>query len=173
MNQHRAETSFRVRFEYGAAARPIVAGSPPGVGPPWRICGAGRCHPAAAVRHPSRARPDHRGGRRRPSGSRRPWRSGGSPPSEYVEEFGSAAASFRRGPPAWPRARVVQERLPVFWRQIIVRSQSWPRRHLSADDSGHLFHLLGSRHAPSGWAIGHAELEHNKNTRRLVPKDEP
>jgi len=62
-------------------------------------------------------------------------------------------------------ARVVQERLPVFWRQIIVRSQSWPRRHLSADDSGHLFHLLGSRHAPSGWAIGHAELEHNKNTR--------
>ena len=33
-------TLFRFRFEGGAAARPIVAGSRTGAAPPWRICGS-------------------------------------------------------------------------------------------------------------------------------------
>lgn len=60
---------------------------------------------------------------------------------------------------------VSEKGLPVFLRQIIVWSQSSLPRHVFADESCHLFHLLGGRHAPARGSIGHVKLEHNMNKR--------
>src|SRR6476659_2140961 len=60
---------------------------------------------------------------------------------------------------------VVQQRLAVFRRQILVESRSARGWDLPADGSGHLFHLLGCRHAPAGGTVGHEQVEHIMNTR--------
>jgi hypothetical protein len=62
-------------------------------------------------------------------------------------------------------ARVLQQGLPVFRRQIVVRGQPAYGRSLSADRSCHFFHLLDRRHAPARGSVGHEALEHMKNTR--------
>lgn len=57
------------------------------------------------------------------------------------------------------RRPILEKRLPVFRRQVVIRSQGGGGRGLPAESGRHLFHLFDCRHAPAG------RLVHHKATR--------
>ena len=79
-------------------------------------------------------------------------------PQEMLGNFGQPP----RGDGGFGRhgvgACVLQERLPVFGRQVVIWSQGRRRRGLPAESSSHPFHLFCSWHAPTGGAVGHGGI---------------
>ena len=86
-----------------------------------------------------------------------------APAADPQQVFGNLAERLQASGRARPGAATVgtgilQERAPVFRRQVIAGSQSRRHRCVPADGGSrdHPFHLYPGRHAPSGGAVGHA-----------------